>query len=194
MKYLILAILFTTSLHATTIGQYISSPDGSSVQAFNVSARKIVYEKHSNFFDNKKDLTLGDFEMVGESALKEERAKLAEILAKVKTVDEYLRKKDSSFNDLSSKKPHEPFLVLDSYRITKDSDLYPELKKIYDTLAARKWKHVSGIKLSDDLKNVIKIENGKEVSKENFNLAFHCKKQEVPTVCGYKDLGILFVQ
>ncbi len=194
MKYLILAILVSTQLHATTIGQYISSPDGSSVQAFDVTSKKVTYKKHSNFFDTKKDLTLGDFELVDDQAFKEERAKLEEILAKVKTVDEYLKKKDSSFNDLSSKKPHEPFLILDNYRITKDSDLYPELKKIYDTLSARKWKHVSGIKLSDDFKNVMKIENGKEVSKENFNLAFHCKKQEAPTVCGYKELGILFIQ
>lgn len=194
MKYLILAILISTQLQATTIGQYISSPDGSSVQAFDLSPKKVTYKKHSNFFDTKKDLTLGEFEIVGDKAFKVERAKLEEILTKVKTVDEYLKKKDSSFNDLSSKKPHEPFLILNEYRITKDSDLYPELKKIYDTLSARKWKQVSGIKLSDDLKNVMKIENGKEVSKENFNLAFHCKKQEVPTVCGYKELGILFVQ
>ncbi len=194
MKYLILTILFCTQLHAITIGQYISSPDGSSVQAFKLAAKKIVYEKNSNFFDSKKDLTLGNFEMTGDGSLSAERAKLTEILAKVKIVDDYLRKKDSSFNDLSSKKPHESFLILNSFRITKESDLYPELKKVYDSLASKKWKHISGIKLSDDLKNVIKIENGKEVSKENFNLAFHCKRQEAPTVCGYKDLGILFVE
>lgn len=194
MRYLILTVLLTTQLGATTIGQYISSPDGSSVQAFKLTPKKVVYEKHSNYFDTRKDLTLGEFNLVGDTSLKDERAKLEEILAKVKTVDGYLRKKDSSFNDLSSKKPHEPFLILNDFRITKDSDLYPELKKIYDTLAAKNWRHISGIKLSDDLKNVIKIENGKEVSKENFNLAFHCKRQEAPTVCGYKELGILFVQ
>ncbi len=194
MKYLLFAILLTTQVFATTIGQCQSSADGSSVQSFTLTANKVKYEKHSNLFDKAKDLSLGDFELENTEALKQERAKLDEILAKVKTVDEYLKKKNSSFNDLSSKNPHEAFLVLNNYRVTKGSDLYPELKKIYDDLSAKKWKQVSGIKLSDDLKNVTIIEKGKEVSKENFNLAFHCKNEEAPTVCGYKKLGILFVQ
>ncbi len=194
MKYFFLSLLLTTQLYATTIGQYQSSPDDSSVQSFTVTPNKVKYEKHSNLFDKAKDLSLGDFELEKNEALKQESAKLDEMLAKVKTVDQYLKKKNSSFNDLSSKNPHEAFLILNNYRITKGSDLYPELKKIYDDLAAKKWKHVSGIKLSDDLKNVTIIEKGKEVSKENFNLAFHCKNEEAPTVCGYKKLGILFVQ
>lgn len=192
MRSLLAILLVSTSLNAATIGQYISSPDGSSHQSFTVTENKIKYDKQSNFFDKKTDLSLGHFE--GSLDTKAELAKLNEALNKVKTVDEFLKKKNSSFNDLSTKNPHESFLLLENFRITKSSDLYPELKAIYDRLSEKELKQVDGIRLTPDLKNVITIKNGKEVSKEAFNFPFHCKKAEKPTVCGYKDLGILFVQ
>ena len=194
MKYLFLILLLSGQAYSATIGQYVSHPDGSSFQSFNLEKNKVIYEKHSNFFDKKKDLTLGHFELVKKEDLSKHEKKLKSILSKIKEVDTFLKKKDSSFNELSSKKQHESFILLESYRLTKGSDLYPELKKIYDELYQRNWKQVSGIKLSDDLKKVISIEDGKEKSKENFNMSFHCKAPSTPTVCGYKDLGILYIQ
>lgn len=194
MKYLFFILLFSGQLYSATIGQYISHPDGSSFQSFTLEKNKVLYEKHSNFFDIKKDLTLGHFELVKKEDLSKHEKKLKSILSRIKDVDTFLKKKDSSFNELSAKKPHESFLLLESFRVTKDSDLYPELKKIYDELYQKNWKQVSGIKLSDDLKKVISIEDGKEKSKENFNMSFHCKAPSAPTVCGYKDLGILYIQ
>lgn len=193
MKILITLLLISTSASATTISQYISSPDGSSIQTFKVNAKSSSYVKHSNFFDKKKDFSLGHFELKSQDFSKEV-AKLDEILKKVKEVDSFLKKKNQSFNDLSTKNPHESFLLLENFRITKSSDLYPELKAIYDKLSEQDWKQVSGIKLSSDYKTISTIKDGKEVSKETFNFQFHCKKAEAPTVCGYKDLGIIFVQ
>src|SRR5690606_7229279 len=123
------------------------------------------------YFDQKKDLTLGHFELKKKQDVSAHEARLKKILAKIKEVDAFLQKKDTSFNEMSSKKPHQSFLLLDKYRVTKDSDLYPELKNIYDELFKKDWKQISGIRLSDDLKTVIKIEDGKETSKEKFNMS-----------------------
>lgn len=194
MKHLFFILLFSGQVYSATIGQYVSHPDGSSFQSFTLEKNKVLYEKHSNYFDKKKDLSLGHFELTKKEDLSSHEKKLKNILSKIEEVDTYLKKKNSSFNELSSKKPHESFILLESFRVTKDSDLYPELKKIYDDLHQKNWKQVSGIRLSDDLKKVISIEKGKEKSKENFNMSFHCKTPSTPTVCGYKDLGILYIQ
>ncbi|MFP5386502.1 MAG: hypothetical protein ACLGHN_10515 [Bacteriovoracia bacterium] len=194
MKYLIVSLLITVSAYGVEVGQYISHPDGSSFQSFNLEKSKVIYEKHSNFFDPKKDLSLGHFELSKKVDLSSEEKKLKEILNKIVEVDKFLRKKKSSFNELSSRNNHDSFILLEKFKVTKDSDLYPELKKIFDTLLNREWKQVDGVRLSEDLKKVIKVEEGKEVSREAFNMRFHCKKPDPPTVCGYKDLGILYIQ
>lgn len=194
MKILLGLILITTQVSAATLGQYISKPEGSSVQSFVVEKKKVVYEKRSNFFDQKKDLSLGSFEPSQKVNAAVYEKKLESILSKVDEVDKFLRKKKSSFNELSSKKPHDSFFLLNSYRITKESDLYPEVKKIFEELYQANWKQLSGIKLTDDLKEVTTIKNGKAVSSNAFNMSFHCQAPSTPTICGYKDLGILYVQ
>lgn len=192
MKYLILLFVLSTSVSATTLGQYISTPDGTSVQVFQISSGRVSYDKKSNFFDKKKELVLGKFSTTYKLTEKDQ-AKISSTLSKIKTVDELMKKKSSSFNDLSMKIPHESFLMLDDYRISKQSDLYPEMKAIYDTLLAQNWKQESGIKLSDDYKSVIQVKDGKETGREKFNFQFHCQKPEPPTQCMIKDYGILFL-
>lgn len=194
MKALLLFCLIPFSAEAYVLSQYISSPDGSSIQTFDVSSKKSFYQKESNFFDSEEDYTLGKFELKNGKVSASEIKKFEEILKKIRNVDAFLKKKDSSFNDLSSKDPHAPFFILDDFRISKDSDLYPDVKKIYENLAAKEWKHISGVKLTEDAKTVIHVKNGKETSREAFNFAFHCKKTEPPTVCAFKGLGILFVK
>lgn len=194
MKYLLIFLLIIAKAYGVELGQYISHPDGSSFQSFSLKNGKVIYEKHSNFFDNKKDLSLGHFELVKKSDFSVEEKRLNQVHGQIIEVDKFLKKKKSSFNELSSRKNHESYLLLDKYKVTKDSDLYPELKRIFDTLLSREWKQVDGIRISDDLKKVIKVDEGKEVSKEAFNMRFHCKKPDLPTVCGYKDLGILYIQ
>lgn len=193
MKYLISIFLLTNVAHATILSQYISSPEGSSEQRFVINKNTVKYEKRSNFFDKTKALSLGDFQSANKMSA-EDQKKLEKILAKIKDVDTFLKQKNSSFNDFSEKAPHDPFIIIDEYRVSQKSDLYPELKAIYDRIQGFNWKQESGIKLSEDFKTVTTIKDGKEAKKETFNFAFHCKRQEAPTVCGYKDLGILFVQ
>lgn len=192
MKYLIL-FLFSLNVHAISIGQFISFPDGSSEQSFDLQKNSAVYDKKSNFFDKNQDLSLGKFELKGEDFSNEIKV-LNTALSKIKTVDELLQKKNSSFNDLSSKKPHASFITLEDYRITQDSDLYPELKQVFDKLINKKWKAETGIRITNDLSSIINIKKGKEVSRETFKIQFHCEKDSPPTICSFKDLGIIYLK
>ena len=192
MKLFLGLILLPTMVHAVSLGQYQSSPDGSSLQKFEIEGEKVSYEKASNFFDKKLNLSLGKFSSSYKFPEKDQ-TKLNATLTKVKDVDEFMKKKNSSFNDLSTKKPHNSFIMLEHFRLAQESDLYPEMKALYDSLAAQNWKQESGIKLSDDYKTLVKIHGGKEISREAFNFGFHCQKAEPPSVCFFKDLGILFV-
>lgn len=194
MKSFIIFFLLSAQALGVTLGQYVSHPDGSSFQSFSLESEKVIYEKHSNYFDKEKDLRLGHFTLSKKIDLEIIKKRLNKIHGKIKDVDEYLKKKNSSFNDLSSKKPHQSFILLNSYRITKDSTYYPELKEIYDELFSQEWVQVSGIKISDDLKKVISINGGNAVSEEAFNMHFYCKSPVPPTICTYKDLGILYIQ
>ncbi|MCM2349553.1 MAG: hypothetical protein NDI69_05995 [Bacteriovoracaceae bacterium] len=193
MKFLWLILLINFA-QAATLSQYHSSPDGSSVQKFTVNSKNALYEKRSNFFDKEKSYSLGSFTLKASKISPEDLKRLDEILKKIKTVDDFLKKKNSSFNDLSDKTPHRSFLVLNDYRISHESDLYPELKMLFEKFQNMEWKQESGIKLSNDLKTITTIQAGKETKTEAFNMPFQCQKAEAPTMCAYKDLGILYVQ
>ena len=192
MKYLFL-FLVTMNVHAVTIGQFISTPEGSSLQTFDLNKTSASYDKKSNFFDKRKDLSLGKFEIKGED-FSADLKYLKSTLDKIKAVDELLQKKNSSFNDLSRNKPHDSFITLEDYRISQDSDLYPGLKQIFEKMIVKSWKPDTGIKVSDDLTSIITYKKGKEASKEAFNMAFHCQKDSAPTICSFKDLGIIYIK
>ncbi len=194
MKYFWTIFLLINSAFATTLSQYHSSPSGSSVQTFDIGKSKTTYEKASNLFDKEKSYQLGSFTLPKAKLHKEDLKKLDGILAKIKEVDSFLKQKNSGFNDLADKSPHKSFLMLDEFRVSQTSDLYPELKQLFDKFQKQEWKQESGIKLSNDLKTITTIKGGKEVKSEKFNVAFHCKDQAAPTICAYKDLGILFVE
>lgn len=194
MKFLITALFICSSLQAATLGQYYSSPEGTSVQKFIVTDSKVILEKRSNFFDKKMDLRLGVFESTSTNVTKADKKKLEALYNKVKTVDKFMKKKNESFNSLSTKNPHASFFMLEEFRISQESDLYPEVKAIHEHLTAQEWKQKNGIKLTDDFKNVIHVKDGKETSREVFNFPFHCQKAEPPTVCGYREEGILYVK
>lgn len=194
MKFLLAVLFLNTSIQAATISQYISKPEGSSAHVFEIDEKKFTQKKASNFFDTKKDYRLGTFTTVDKAKAKELNAKLEAILAKIKEVDIFMKKKNESFNDLANNKPHESFLAINEYRVTRDSVVYPELKAIYDEVSRLNWQQEKGIKLTEDFKKLITIENGKEVKKEEFSFRFHCKDPQPPSVCAYKDLGIIYVQ
>lgn len=192
MKYLILMLL-SFEVNAVTLGRFISLPDGSSLQEFDLQGEKGVYQKRSNFFDKKEDLTLGKFEFKSNEIASVEK-KLEKTLDKINEVDAFLQKKNSSFNDLSNKKNHESLIMLDSFRISQDSKLYPEQKNLFDELLDKEWTLKDGIKISKDLKTVTYYKNGKAVSSEPFNMAFQCQKPEKPTVCSFKELGMIYIK
>ncbi len=193
MKYL-WSFLLVCSVEAATLSQYYSSPDGSSIQKFTVTPKKSVYEKNSNFFDHEKMYTLGFFSLKNSTISPEDFKKLDEILGKIQAIDKFMKRKDSSFNDLSDKTPHKSFLVLNDYRVSQGSDLYPELKMLFEKFQKLNWVQDSGIKLSDDFKTVTTFKGGKAVKSEPFNFKFLCQKTEAPSICAYKDLGILYIQ
>lgn len=194
MKFLTAFFFLSLNLQAATISQYISKPEGSSAHVFEIDEKKFTQKKASNFFDTKKDYRLGTFTAVDKAKAKELNTKLDSIYAKIKEVDTFMKKKSSSFNELADNKPHESFLALNEYRVTQDSVIYPELKAIYDEVAKLNWQQEKGIKLTEDFKKLITIENGKEVKREEFSFRFHCKDPQPPSVCAYKDLGIIYVQ
>lgn len=194
MKSLIVIFFLSLSLEAATLSQYLSKPEGSSVHAFDLNDDKFMQKKASNFFDSKKDYRLGVFTTAEKSKAMELNTKLEVILEKIKEVDVFMKKKNSSFNEMADNKPHESFLTVNEFRVTKESVIYPELKLIYDELTNLNWKHDQGIKLSDDLKKLIIIENGKEIKREDFSFRFYCKDPVPPSVCIYKNLGIIYTQ
>jgi hypothetical protein len=194
MKLFFLTLIVSSPLKATVLSQFISSPEGSSLQTFTVKEGKALLEKRSNFFDNKKDYSLGTFELKFSRGLRALEKALKVSLSKIQEADKLLKKTNASFNDLSLIRPHASFLMLDDYRVSQDSVLYPELKKIYDDLSQRKWEQVTGMKLSLDLKTVTMTKDGKEAFKEPFDVQFSCKDPNPPTVCAYKDLGILYIE
>jgi hypothetical protein len=191
MKILIL-LLLSFQLQAASLGQYISSPEGSSIQTITVNKNLAMFDKKSNFFDLKKEYSLGKFEAQSADLLEEEKVINSNFI-KIKEVDDFLKKKHSDFNELSHKKPHESFLFIENFRISQASDMYPELKKAFDALQGKNWKHISGIKLTADLKYLVTVKGGKEISREPFNLPFHCKNDQPPTICSFKDLGIIYI-
>lgn len=194
MKTLLFLTLFSFGAEAFTLSQYLSSPEGSSVQKLTLTPKKSEFMKASNFFDKKKDYTLGNFQLAKGAVSEADTKKVDEILVKIREVDTFMKKKNSSFNEMSSIKPHDAFLILNDYQISPKSTFYPELKAIFDQYTAREWKQISGVKLSEDLKQVIKVKDGKEISKEAFNLDVQCQPSSTLSICSFKSLGILFVE
>jgi hypothetical protein len=192
-KLLLLLLLVAPSAHAVTLARFLSSPAGNSLQSFSLGASP-RYLKRSNFFDQKLDLRLGTFALpAGESVAAEERA-LAAVLDKLRAVDEGLRKQKSSFNDLSPKAPHAPYILVDEYRVAPSSVLYAELLKLFEGLLQKKWRHLDGIRIDEDLKQITVLKDGKAAATEKFNYAFHCNRERPPGYCLFKEIGILFIQ
>ena len=194
MKNLLFLLILPLSAEAFTLTQYLSSPEGSSVQRFILTPKKSEFIKSSNYFDKKKDYALGSFELAKGQVSDVDLKKVDEILTKIREVDTFMKKKNSSFNEMSAIKPHDAFLILDDFQISPKSTFYPELKNIFDQYAAREWKQISGIKLSEDQKQVIKIKDGKEISKEVFKFDVQCQSSTSISICSFKDVGILFVE
>lgn len=190
---LFLLFLISTSAQAVSVARYISTPEAVSEQRFELTKAQAKYVKGSNFFDLKNQNSLGVFE-TKPSKVSKIQSRLEEVLKKVKSVDDFLKAKKSSFNDLSDKAPHASFILLNDYRITQKSELYPEVKALFEQLQKLDWNQKSGIRVSDDYKTITTLNDGKEVSRDPFQFEFYCRKPSGTTTCEYKDLGVLYVE
>ncbi len=193
MKFVLCCFLFLAPvLHAANLTHYQSSPEGTSLQTFSLS-KSMTQTRRTNAFDRSLKLRLGTFALAGgESVVTEERL-VNGILAQIQTVEETLRRRGSSFNDLSPVKPHGAFFMVENFRVSESSRIYPELLKIFRSLSLKKWRQLEGIRITDDLKSLTTIRGGKEVSTQAFSYAFHCNRERPPGYCLFKDQGILFV-
>lgn len=194
MKFLVLILLSLSSLQAATISHYIEKPEGTSIQSYELNNGEAVFKKKSNFFDTNRDLTLGEFVPTDNRGINIQEERIQKILNQIKEVDKFLSSKNQSFNDLSPKSFHETAIVINNYRITKSSILYPEAEAVLESLKKRQWRQIAGVKVSADLKKLNFIEGGKQVKTEDFNFPFHCSSPTPPATCRYKDLGPLYIQ
>lgn len=179
------------SAHGAVFSKYVSTLEGASELRYEFSKEKSSFVRRSNFFDQKKNYALGTYEL---TFPKEAATELSEIIAKVQAANELLKRKKLSFNDLSDKTPHAPFFFLNEFRITEGSDYYADLKRIFEKLESIEKKNFTGIRLTDDFTEVEEFKKGKLEKKRPFNFSFHCSTEQAPSVCLFKDLGILFVQ
>lgn len=185
---ILLATLFSFASFALSLGQFQSMPGSTDTRKWIFENGKISLEKRTNAFDKNRDLKLGRFRTVDQGAKIENDLKL--ILQSMTLVDNNLKRKGKSFNDLSNGRPHEPFFQLNEFYIYKSSRLYLQIEGLIGKLEDLKWEHLSGIELSSDYKTVKKVND----AASDFNFEFNCEKEKPPTACYFKDYGRLLVK
>ncbi|MGE3610872.1 MAG: hypothetical protein AB7I27_14880 [Bacteriovoracaceae bacterium] len=188
---LLLLILLPFSAYAIDFGLVVSSGKLSSSQIFKLKSQSFHYIKKSNYFDNIQDLRLGTFTAASDKSIFFELSSIYQATTKA---DRILRDNNSSFNALNGKVTHQPFFILDDFRISSESNLYPKLHALFQRLIKLNWSQVSGISLKQDLKHYSIFEKSKEVAIKDFSLAFHCERRSPPTYCKFKDEGVLFIK
>jgi hypothetical protein len=195
MNVILVFLFFSllTQAQALTLTQAISKTEWTSTQAFELGDRP-TFKKKSNFFDADKSYVLGVFGLEKGESTKPEEKNLASVLAKIRQANEFLKVQGSTFNQLSNVEPHGIFLLLEDFRIAPGSDLYPELRKIFDALLRKKWVLREGVKLSADYKTLTTIKEGKAIESNPFDFPFACSKNRAPAYCLFKDIGILYVE
>ncbi len=178
---------------AISLTEATSRTEGMSSQSFVLGDRPSFFKK-SNYFDTQKNYVLGEFALDKKESTRSEEKILAGILEKIRAADKILLTQGGSFNQLSNIEPHGLFFLLDDFRIAPGSDLYPELRKVFDALLRKKWIHREGLNLSEDYTTVTTVKEGKNVESKPFDFAFACSKRRAPAYCFFKDVGLLYVE
>lgn len=191
--YLFIISLFINSSFAVTLIKYKSMPENASVQQFEIEAKKITFKKESNYFDQKVDYQLGTYVLNSNVDIKAITKELEVVLEKAKTVDKFLKEtKGSSFNEISPPGSHDTFYVLEDFKIGKSSNLYPAVDKVFKSMQTSEMKMLSGVVLDKNLQTYNLIKDGKSTSSEKFTME-NCLTQRLPTVCKFKNYGVLYV-
>jgi hypothetical protein len=163
---------------------------GSHLQHFKTEKETIFYEKRSTYFDGQTDFRVGKMRPLEDKALVRE---LESILKKVQTTDRFLKTKNLSFNDLTLDPLHRNHWILDGFRITDDSILYPELSAIFMKLQDKKWVLESGVEMSLDFKKyrvITKGRPGKFLPTPERN----CQQISGATQCKFDSHGVIYVR
>lgn len=195
MKYFIIALLVTFQASATSLGKYRSTADGVASQKFTLDGKVAKFEKTSNYFDlSGKDYTVGIFQTANEKAVSEQMAKVDEYVKKFEAVDEYLKTKGSSFNDVAGSADHDVVIHVNDFRIRKESKYFAELDAIFMKLRKLEWKQTKGFQVSPDLKNLTEIDEGKKVKTSPYARDLYCQKMQLPTMCTFHGGGQIYVK
>lgn len=187
MKILIFFLFFSFASHAITLEKYLSQPEGSMKQTIELNKKQLKLFKDSNYFDAKKSYRIGNFTAPAKGQ-SESIKTLTELLKKVEAVDGALKKKGSSFNELSTPKGHITIYRLNEYVIGPGSKYYKILDREFKNLNALSWKQVDGYEISKDLKTVKEFEGGKVKKSSEYAPDFYCKRD----VCTYVGGGQVF--
>lgn len=193
---LILLFCLSFQASASSIAKYRSMPEGSFLQKFILNDKNSTYEKTSNFFDpEKKELAIG-IHVLRDAGAEYTAVKKAvdEYASKFKTVDDFLKTKDSDFNKVSGLIRHETIIMVDDFRIKPDSEYYAELNKLFQRLQKLKWDLSKGYRVSSDLKNVQEMNDGKVVKTLKYDTGLYCQSERRPTMCTYFGGGKIFVE
>jgi hypothetical protein len=159
------------------------------------SAGNIVIKKTSNWFDEKVDYRLGRFQAINDLGISQIKSELAKIEADLKVADEKLISMGKSFNQLNSNKsPHSPYFKLSGYKIQEGSIYYPRLIEIAAQIQQLQLKLVDGVELEENRKHYVFYKDGKEVSREPFNIRFFCKVPHFPTRCMARQWGAFYLE
>ena len=196
MKYFIISLLVSLSVNATTIAKYRTTSDGAASQKFILDAAEPVFEKTSNYFDLKQgDYGIGVHKLSQVNAgYKSIVKEIEEYSKKFKTVDEFLKTKGSSFNEVSGLIKHEAIILVDDYRIKPDSKYYAPLDALFKKLRAMDWKLSKGYRISSDLEKVMEFDQGKETTSTKYARELYCQKPLPPTMCTFQGGGQVYVK
>lgn len=168
-------------------------PENVSIQQFDISSKKIIFKKETNFFDQKIDYELGTYILNSKTDIKNIEKQLDDVLEKVKTVDKYLKDtKGSSFNEISPPASHDTYYVLGDFKIGEASSLYPAVDKVFKSMQSEEKKLLDGVALDQKLGLINYKKDGKIISTSKFTME-NCLKPALPTVCKFKNYGVLYV-
>lgn len=195
VKYIffIISSLLVNPAFAVTLIKFRSMPENVSIQQFDISPKKITFKKETNFFDQKVDYELGTYVLNPDTDIKNIEKQLDQVLEKIKTVDKFLRDtKGSSFNEINPPASHDTYFVLDSFKISEASNLYPAIDKVFKSMQSEEKKLLDGVSLDQKLGLINLKKDGKIISSSKFTMD-NCLKPTLPTVCKFKNYGVLYV-
>lgn len=185
MKLLTFFLIFSLKGYSYTL----EKKKDQHIQKFFISQNNVIFKKNSNFFDEKVDYSLGEFQ-----GKLDDISLFEEILSNLKKVDQLLKEKGKTFNDLSLEdRSHRSFLTLEGFIITQSSIHYKRLDEKFKELQKLKYKSVKSIKLSHDLKELTYIE-GSKTKKVPFDFKNACDSSDKPRECYIKDYGYLVLE